>query len=87
MLIIIIWWVVSAHKWFKGPKVYLSSSNPTQSLSGLLIYSDQVNIEHQMLGREGNVVEGKEQDSGDSSAGSISKGDKALDDKKAADLA
>lgn len=87
MTMIIIWWFVSAHKWFKGPKVYLSFSNPTKSLSRLLTYLDQVNIEHQMLGREGNVVEGKEHDSGDSSAGSITKDDRALDDKKAADLA
>ena len=48
---------------------------------------DQVNIEHQMLGREGNVVEGKDHDSGDSSAGSITKEDRVLDDKKVADLA
>ncbi len=40
-----------------------------------------------MLGREGNVVEGKDQDSGDSSAGSITKEDRASDDKRAADLA
>ena len=40
-----------------------------------------------MLGREGNVVEGKEHDSGGSSAGSISKERRALDDKDAADLA
>ena len=45
----------------------------------------QVNIEHQMLGREGNIVDGKEaNDSGDSSSGSIRQ---AMDDKKAADLA
>ena len=37
MLLVTIWWFVSAKKWFKGPKV---------------------NIEHLMLGREGNVVEG-----------------------------
>ena len=48
---------------------------------------DQVNIEHQMLGREGNVVVGKENDSGGSSAGSMTKEDRALDDKKAADIA
>ena len=59
---IIIWWIVSAHKWFKGPKV---------------------NIEHQMLGREENFVDGKEAD--DSSSGSEK--DRVLDDKKAADLA
>ena len=40
-----------------------------------------------MLGREGNIVEGKEHDSGDSSAGSITKEDRVLDDAKAADLA
>ncbi|KAI1618096.1 amino acid permease-domain-containing protein [Exophiala viscosa] len=45
MLFIIIWWFVSAHKWFTGPKV---------------------NIAHQMLGREGNVLEGKEEGMDDS---------------------
>ncbi|KIV84901.1 hypothetical protein PV11_00650 [Exophiala sideris] len=45
MLFVMIWWVVSAHKWFKGPKV---------------------NIAHQMLGREGNVLEGKEDGMDDS---------------------
>ncbi|KAI9750375.1 MAG: hypothetical protein M4579_006499 [Chaenotheca gracillima] len=39
MLIVMIWWVISARKWFKGPKV---------------------NVEHKMLGRPGNVVEGIE---------------------------
>lgn len=38
MLFAMIWYAVSAHKWFKGPKV---------------------NIEHTMIGREGNVLEGK----------------------------
>ena len=48
----------------------------------------QVNIEHQMLGREGNVVEGKEaNDSGDSGSDSISREDRQFEDKKAADLA
>ncbi|CAI6332184.1 unnamed protein product [Periconia digitata] len=37
MFLAIIWWVVSARKWFKGPKV---------------------NIEHLMLGHEGNIVNG-----------------------------
>ena len=40
-----------------------------------------------MLGREGTVVEGKGNASGDSSAGSVTKEDRALDDKKAADIA
>lgn len=87
MTMIIIWWFVSAHKWFKGPKVYLSFFNPAIGLKRLLMYNDQVNIEHQMLGREGNILEGKDHDSGDSSAGSITKEDRGLDDKRAADLA
>lgn len=69
MLGVLIWWVVDARKWFKGPKV---------------------NIEHQMLGREGNVVEGKEagNDSGDSSSDMTPKKDGRLsDDIKAGALA
>ena len=61
MLCILIWWVVDARKWFKGPKV---------------------NIEHRMLGREENVIEGEGEDSGGSSANSISK--EAADSKAAA---
>lgn len=61
MLGSLIWWVVAARKWFKGPKV---------------------NIEHAMLGREGNVIEAEE--SGGSSANSLSK---EARDAKAADLA
>ena len=84
MTMIIIWWFVSAHKWFKGPKV---DPNSAISLRRLLMHCDQVNIEHQMLGREGNVIDGKDHDSGDSSAGSITKEDRDMDDKRAADLA
>ena len=41
-----------------------------------------------MLGRQGNVIEAKGHDSGDSIAGSLTKGDdRALDDKNAAALA
>ena len=50
----------------------------------------KVNIEHQMLGRDGNVLDGKEagNDSGDSSAGSMTKEyERKLDDDKAAALA
>lgn len=47
MLGALVWWVFSAHKWFKGPKV---------------------NIEHAMLGREENVIVGK--DGGGSDSGS-----------------
>lgn len=46
MTAILIWWFVSAHKWFKGPKV---------------------NVDHMMLGRDENVVEGQELKRGDSS--------------------
>jgi hypothetical protein len=38
MLLVTIWWLLSARKWFKGPKV---------------------NVEHMMLGRGANVLEGK----------------------------
>lgn len=37
MLMVCVWWIISARKWFKGPKV---------------------NIEHMMLGRGENVLEG-----------------------------
>ncbi|OCT48910.1 putative amino-acid permease [Cladophialophora carrionii] len=47
MLGALVWWVVDAHKWFKGPKV---------------------NIQHMMLGRGDNVLEGKDQGS-DSGSG------------------
>ncbi|KAK8197650.1 amino acid permease-domain-containing protein [Phyllosticta capitalensis] len=39
MLIALTWWVISARKWFKGPRV---------------------NIQHMMLGREAEVLEGKD---------------------------
>lgn len=45
MLGAMVWWFISAHKWFKGPKV---------------------NIDHMMLGRGENVVEGEEAKSTDS---------------------
>lgn len=64
MLMIIVWWTVSAREWFKGPKV---------------------NIEHQMLGREGNLVNG--QDSNDSSSGSDVREDRVFEVKRAEELA
>jgi hypothetical protein len=63
MLGAITWWIVDAHKWFKGPRV---------------------NIEHRMLGREENVIEGEGEESGGSSTNSISKEE---GDSKAAALA
>ncbi|KAA6409908.1 MAG: amino-acid permease [Lasallia pustulata] len=71
MLGALIWWVISARHWFKGPKV---------------------NIEHQMLGREDVIIDAKDGeggsggDSGDS-ANSLRTESRALEDKKAADLA
>ena len=63
MLFAIIWWIVSARKWFKGPKV---------------------NIEHQMVGRGGHVIEGKDgaHESGESSANSITKETGIINDTK-----
>ncbi|KAK4922276.1 GABA/polyamine transporter [Elasticomyces elasticus] len=55
MLGALIWWFVSARKWFKGPKV---------------------NVEHTMIGAEGNVVEGK--DTGSTSGDSGSAMDRKL---------
>ena len=48
MLGALVWWVVSAHKWFKGPKV---------------------NIQHMMLGRGENIIEGKGEGVSDSGSG------------------
>jgi len=53
MLLVIIWWFVSAHKWFKGPVI---------------------NVEHHMLGREENVLDGVEdKNHSDSDAPSVNK--------------
>jgi hypothetical protein len=51
MFLVMVWWFISARKWFKGPKV---------------------NVQHMMLGREGNVIdgEGKSHD-GDSSSDNV----------------
>ena len=48
----------------------------------------KVNIEHQMLGRENNIIEGKDDsnDSGGSSSNSISKEKRYMDDNNATSL-
>jgi len=56
MTIVLIWWFISAHKWFKGPVI---------------------NVEHHMIGREQNVVEGVTHDSS-SDAPSFSKKEKEM---------
>lgn len=68
MLYAVVWWVVSARHWFKGPKV---------------------NIEHRMLGREENIIYGKDRcdKSGDSSANNLTEETRDLSNRKAADLA
>jgi hypothetical protein len=54
MLGAMVWWFISAHKWFKGPKV---------------------NIDHMMLGRGENVVEGEEAKSTDSGSRKVAEMD------------
>lgn len=65
MIGVLIWWFVSARKWFKGPKV---------------------NVEHAMLGREGNLVDGKVKgtDSGSEVQRELSKGAAELEAGKGA---
>ena len=88
MTMVLIWWVVDARKWFKGPKVRSHPFLPRTLTSMADGYLSQVNIDHQMLGREGNVVDGKSDDSEETdSAGSMTKESRLFDDKKAADLA
>lgn len=53
MGMVLVWWVVSARKWFKGPKV---------------------NVQHMMMGREGDVLEGKESDEGEVGTGLVAVG-------------
>jgi hypothetical protein len=51
MFFVMIWWFISARKWFKGPRV---------------------NVDHLMIGRDGNVIEGDGESSSDN-AGDITK--------------
>ena len=74
MLMAIVWWLVDARKWFKGPKVSCEDSihgkcNECQP------NRFQVNVEHQMFGRGSNVIEGQGKDSGDDSSRSDMKDD------------
>ena len=68
MLFAITWWIVSARKWFKGPKV---------------------NIEHEMIGRGGHVIDGKVggHESGGSSSNSITQEMRTFNDSKEEHLA
>lgn len=76
MLGTIIWWIVDAHKWFKGPKASFSYSNFGEFK---LICGDQVNIEHQMLRRDDNGVEGT-RNGNQGSAGSSSESAEKLEE-------
>ena len=74
MLGVIIWWIVDAHKWFKGPKASLSTFDLRRYT---LMFIAQVNIEHQMFGRDENMIEGRVDDvegSEGSNSGSVRKG-------------
>lgn len=51
MFFVMLWWFISARKWFKGPRV---------------------NVDHLMIGRDGNVIEGDGESSSDN-AGDITK--------------
>ena len=91
MLMVIVWWAVDARKWFKGPKVGLDLARILHRIGGpipftSLILFAQVNIEHQMLGREGTIVEGKEANDheGSSSDGTSHSDKRHFDDKRAA---
>ena len=75
MTMILIWWVVSAHKWYVAFLVFVTESytNDDDRFKG-----PKVNIQHMMIGRDENIIDGKPQemsegsDSG-SNAGSADK--------------
>ena len=55
MVFVLVWWWVSARKWFRGPKYVVVCSI---FLTLRLTDYDRVNIEHQMLGRSEAAIEG-----------------------------
>lgn len=61
MFLVMIWWVISAHKWFKGPKINVRVFSRALFRLKMLI---TLQVEHHMIGRVENTVEGIEQDSG-----------------------
>jgi amino acid transporter len=50
MIFAITWYIVDAHKWFKGPKVHILRS---------FIANCLVNVEHRIMGDGATVIEGK----------------------------
>lgn len=64
--------------------MFLQVLSPSIDLLMMFSQGPKVNIEHQMLGREGNVIEGKEDNS---SEGSASLGRNDSDDKKISEVA
>ena len=56
MSLVLIWWFVSAHKWFKG----MLHSSISLKCALLMILGPVINVEHHMLGREEGVVDGVE---------------------------
>ena len=82
MVFVLVWWVVSARKWFKGPKYVLAST------VDLLLCADdnRVNIEHQMLGRSDMAIEGVRNEGSSSSVSSMKDG-KGVDGDKVGKMA
>lgn len=84
MIFILIWWLVSARKWFKGPKYVM----PSTACLNFPINTCRINIEHHMMGRGEGGIDGVPQDGQESSSGSSTKDDKnGLEMDKAGKLA
>ncbi len=82
MTFILVWWCVSARKWFKGPKYVVACT------VNILFCADdnRVNIEHQMLGRPEAAIEGLRNEGSSSSASSMKDG-KGVDGDKVGKMA
>lgn len=72
MVFVLVWWVVSARKWFRGPKYVVACCTAPLRIDADIA---RVNIEHQMLGQSEAVIEGE----GESSSASSTNDGKGLD--------
>lgn len=61
MLLIMVWWFISAHKWFKGPVI-----NVCARIVFDVFRANGSQVEHHMIGRVPDL-QGMEQDSGSGS--------------------
>jgi hypothetical protein len=79
MSLVIIWWFVSAHKWFKGPVINVEVRTLFALFSVAPFFfppwkPQLTNSQHHMLGREENVLDGVEdKNHSDSDAPSVDK--------------